>query len=347
MATPANSAVTFMKNSGTEARQLIDPDGRAMRYLRLSITDACNFRCQYCLPDGYDGSLHKVKRFLDIDEIRRLLTAFAGLGMTKLRLTGGEPTLRRDFTEIAAMAGTVPGIRKLAFSTNGYRLHKHAAEWRRAGLTAVNVSVDSLNPEIFHRVTGYDGLHQVLAGVEAAVTAGFEQVKINAVLLRGINDGQLDDFLEWVRDRPVGVRFIELMQTGENFLYFRKHHVAADSLKQKLLSEGWQIQPRHDESAGPALEYRHPDYRGTVGIIAPYSRDFCRGCNRLRVTSSGELRLCLFGDQGASLREMLQHDEQKLLLQRQIAELLGHKRSSHFLAMGNTGSTMHLASVGG
>jgi cyclic pyranopterin phosphate synthase len=324
---------------------LVDPDGRMMTYLRLSITDVCNFRCQYCLPDGYKGNGQK--QFLDIDEIRRLLTACAELGMKKLRLTGGEATVRADFAEIAAMAAAIPGIRKLAFSTNGYRLHKHAAEWRRAGLSAVNVSVDSLDPATFHRVTGHDRLHEVLSGVEAAVAAGYEQVKINAVLLRDINDGQIDGFLEWVRDRPVEVRFIELMQTGDNLAYFRRHHVSADLLKQKLLTSGWRMQPRGDESAGPALEYRHPEYRGGIGIIAPYAQNFCNSCNRLRVTARGELRLCLFGTQGASLRELLQHDEQKSALAQKIIELLRYKRSSHFLARGNTGVTMHLASVGG
>lgn len=338
----------MLENNFTPGGQaLIDPDGRTMSYLRLSITDVCNFRCQYCLPGGYTGAGNKEKPFLGLDEIRRLLSACAALGMKKLRLTGGEPTVRADFSEIAAMAASIPGIRKRAFSTNGYRLHKHAAEWRRAGLNAVNVSVDSLDPESFRRLTGHDRLHEVLAGVEAAVAAGFDEVKINAVLLRGVNDERIDDFLEWIRERPVGMRFIELMQTGENFFYFRRHHVPADFLQRKLLAEGWQPQPRRDETAGPALEYRHPEYRGAVGIIAPYSRDFCRGCNRLRVTARGELRLCLFGDQGASLRDLLQHDTQQPLLRQRIVELLRLKRASHFLAMGDTGATMHLASVGG
>lgn len=319
-----------------------------MSYLRLSITDVCNFRCQYCLPAGYGGTSYKQprKQFLSNDEIRRLLTAFAELGMRKLRLTGGEPTIRQDFTEIATTAAAIPGIRKLAFSTNGYRLYKHAAEWRRTGLSAVNVSVDSLDPETFHRVTGHDRLCEVLTGVEAAVEAGFEQVKINAVLLRGINDECLDDFLNWIRERPVGLRFIELMQTGDNLAYFQKHHVSAEFLQRTLTASGWQLQPRA-EDAGPALEYRHPEYRGSVGIIAPYSEDFCRGCNRLRVTANGELRLCLFGNRGASLRDLLQDDSQKAALQQKITELLRQKRSSHFLAMGDTGTTMHLASVGG
>jgi GTP 3',8-cyclase len=336
-----------LENDFTTGQALIDPDGRTMRYLRLSITDVCNFRCRYCLPDGYGGKGHKEKQFLGLDEIRRLLNACAGLGMKKLRLTGGEPTVRTDFAEIAEIAASIPGIRKRAFSTNGYRLHRHAAEWRRAGLNAVNVSVDSLDPETFSRLTGHDRLHEVLAGVEAAVAAGFDEVKLNAVLLRGVNDGDIDGFLEWIRQRPVGMRFIELMQTGGNFLYFRKHHLAADFLKQKLLREGWQLQPRLDETAGPALEYRHPEYRGAVGIIAPYASDFCRSCNRLRVTARGELRLCLFGDQGASLRDLLQDDAQLPLLRQRIVDQLRFKRSSHFLAMGNTGTTMHLASVGG
>jgi GTP 3',8-cyclase len=325
--------------------RLTDPDGRTMSYLRLSITDVCNFRCQYCLPRGYSGPGNK-QQFLSVDEIRRLLTAFAGLGMKTVRLTGGEPTVRADFTEIATVAAAIPGISKLAFSTNGYRLYKHAAEWRRAGLSAVNVSVDSLDPEVFHHVTGHDSLHKVLAGVEAAIAVGFEQVKINTVLLRGINDESSDDFLDWIRNRPVTVRFIELMQTGDNLLYFRKHHIAAEFLQRKLSAMGWQLQPRVTE-AGPALEYRHPQYRGAIGIIAPYARDFCQSCNRLRVTARGELRLCLFGNHGASLRDLLQQDEQQPLLQQKIINLLHYKRSTHFLALGDTGATMHLASVGG
>jgi cyclic pyranopterin phosphate synthase len=322
---------------------LVDPDGRSMTYLRLSISDVCNFRCQYCLPEGYSPQR---KKFLSVDEIRRLLTAFAELGMSKLRLTGGEPTIRSDFTEIAAVAAGIPGIQKLAFSTNGYRLYQNAERWRRTGLTAVNVSVDSLDPATFRRVTGHDRLREVLAGVERAVAEDFEQVKINAVLLRGINDDRIDDFLEWVRDKPVGVRFIELMQTGDNLSYFYKHHVSADFLRQKLLTAGWQIQERAQD-AGPAIEFRHTDYQGAAGIIAPYSRDFCRGCNRLRVTATGNLRLCLFGDAGAPLRHLLQADDQKTLLQHKIVEALGYKRSSHFLAQGDTGATLHLASVGG
>lgn len=322
---------------------LVDPDGRSMTYLRLSITDVCNFRCRYCLPDGYDP---QHKKFLGVDEIRRLLTAFAGLGMRKLRLTGGEPTIRKDFVDVVDVAAGISGIEKLAISTNGYRLYRNADRWRRAGLTAVNISVDSLDPATFHHVTGHDRLHEVLAGVERAVAAGFEQVKINSVLLRGVNDDRIDDFLDWVRYRPVSVRFIELMQTGGNLAYFHKHHVPADFLRKKLLAAGWQPRARSVD-AGPAVEYRHADYQGSVGIIAPYARDFCRGCNRLRVTATGNLRLCLFGDGGAPLRHLLQADDQQALLQHKITDALRYKRSSHFLAMGDTGATVHLASVGG
>ncbi|HEY3487851.1 MAG TPA: GTP 3',8-cyclase MoaA [Gammaproteobacteria bacterium] len=343
MQTDLGSGRSITATLAHRQQSLIDPDGRRMSYLRLSITDVCNFRCQYCLPAGYSGER---RQFLSINEIRRLLTAFAELGMEKLRLTGGEATVRADFTEIAAVAATVPGVRRLAFTTNGYRLHKNAALWRRTGLNAVNVSVDSLDPGIFQRLTGHDRLHEVLAGVEAAVAAGFEQVKINAVLLRDINDDATDDFLDWIRERPVSVRFIELMQTGNNLAYFRRHHVSADFLTRKLTAAGWQRQATMD-NAGPAIEFRHPGYLGSVGIIAPYSRDFCGSCNRLRVTATGELRLCLFGNSGASLRDLLQDDAQKPLLQQRITALLRHKRSSHFLAAGDTGATVHLASIGG
>jgi cyclic pyranopterin phosphate synthase len=332
-------ALAFREKSG-----LVDPDGRSLTYLRLSITDVCNFRCQYCLPRGYTGPPNS--NFLNLPEIRRLLAAFAELGMRKLRLTGGEATVRKDFAEIATVAANIEGIEKLAFSTNGYSLSRHAHQWRQAGLTAVNVSVDSLDADTFYRLTGHNRLQDVLSGIEKAIATGFDQVKINAVLLRGINDNAVDDFLHWIRDRPVDVRFIELMQTGNNLAYFQKHHVSADFIKQKLLAQGWGQQPRAAD-AGPAVEFSHPDYRGSVGIIAPYSKDFCQSCNRLRVTATGDLRLCLFGDHGASIRHLLQADEQKSALKERIVELLQYKRSSHLLANGDTGETIHLASVGG
>lgn len=323
---------------------LVDGFGRTFPYLRLSLTEACNFRCSYCLPDGYQANGRPT--FLTLDEIRRLLAAFAGLGMRKVRLTGGEPSLRKDLTEVIALAAATPGVRKVAMTTNGCLLLRRVRDWRTAGLTALNVSVDSLQAERFHAITGHDRFDEVMEGIELAQTLGFDAVKLNAVLLRGRNDDELPAWMDFLRERDVAIRFIELMRTGENRAYFERHHVRAEVLEQQLVDAGWTLTPRALD-AGPAREYAHPDYRGRIGIIAPYSKDFCAGCNRLRVTARGDLRLCLFGDFGIPLRPLLQSDDDHEALMGRIATQLGLKAAGHGLHQGLTGITPHLASVGG
>lgn len=324
---------------------LADRYGRHFPYLRLSLLEACNFRCSYCLPEGYRAT-PGLPAPLRSDEIARLLRAFAALGMRKLRLTGGEPTLRKDLTAIIALAAASPGVEKVALTTNGCLLRKRRAEWQAAGLTALNVSVDALERERFARITGHDRLDDILLGIEEALAAGFPSLKLNAVLLRGLNDDQIPAFLDYLRTRPVSVRFIELMQTGTNRAYFERHHLRADALEAQLQADGWQPLPRAAD-AGPAREYAHPDYRGRIGVIAPYSRDFCAGCNRLRVTAQGDLRLCLFGNVGIPLRPLLQHDDQADELQATLISQLGLKALGHGLHRGETGLTPHLAAIGG
>jgi len=321
-----------------------DRFGRRFPYLRLSVTDVCNFRCTYCLPDGHEKT--RGDSFLSVDEIRRLVEAFAGLGTWKVRLTGGEPTVRNDFSAIARVVAGVPGIRRMAVTTNGYRLPERAREYFDAGLRAINISIDSLDPRKFHEITGHDRLSEVVDGVQAALTAGFDSVKINAVLLKGLNDNELDGFLAFIAGRPVSLRFIELMQTGDNLAYFRAHHLPATVIQNKLAQRGWRLLPR-DEGAGPAVEYAHLDYQGRIGIIAPYAKDFCATCNRLRVSSRGDLHLCLFGAGGHALRPLLRDDSQKQELQETVMRLLNFKTSTHFLHQGDTGVRSNLASIGG
>lgn len=321
-----------------------DRFGRRFPYLRLSVTDVCNFKCTYCLPDGYKKT-HDCS-FLSVVEIRRLATAFAELGTWKIRLTGGEPTVRPDFCDVARAVSRTPGVNRVAFTTNGYKLPQRAKEYYAAGLRAINVSIDSLDPRTFHEITGHDRLDEVVEGVQAALEAGFESVKVNTVLLKGLNDDELDGFLSFTESRPVSLRFIELMQTGDNLSYFRKHHVPATVVKEKLLQRGWRLIER-EEGAGPAVEYAHPDYQGRIGVIAPYAKDFCKTCNRLRVSAAGGLHLCLFGTGGYDLRPLMQDDNQIGELKDKIMDLMQFKRSSHFLQDGDTGVRQNLASVGG
>jgi cyclic pyranopterin phosphate synthase len=324
---------------------LADRHGRQFPYLRLSVIEACNFSCSYCLPAGYQAR-PGLPAPLRLDEIARLLRAFAGVGMRKVRLTGGEPSLRKDLTGIIAVAAATPGIDTVALTTNGCLLRKRIAAWRTAGLTHLNVSVDALERERFARITGQDRLDDLLAGIDAALGLGLHAVKLNAVLLRDLNDDQLPAWLDYLRERPVGLRFIELMRTGDNAAYFARHHYRAQALEEQLQATGWRALPRAAD-AGPARDYAHPAYRGRIGIIAPYSRDFCAGCNRLRVTARGDLRLCLFGNVGIPLRPLLQADAQADELQAALASQLGLKAAGHRLHEGDTGLVPHLASIGG
>ena len=323
---------------------LVDGFGRTFPYLRLSLTEACNYRCSYCLPDGYQADGRPT--FLSLDEITRLVRGFAAVGMRKIRLTGGEPSLRKDLPSIIAAVSATPGVQKIALTTNGCLLPRHVGIWRDAGLTALNVSLDSLNPARFKTITGHDRFAEVTEGVEMALGLGFAAVKLNAVLLRGLNDDELPAWYDYLRERNIAIRFIELMRTGDNQAYFERHHYRAEALEQQLVDAGWTQQARAPD-AGPAREYAHPDYRGRIGIIAPYSKDFCASCNRLRLSSDGKLHLCLFGDGGVDLRELLAQDAQQQALEDRIAEALTHKKQTHFLHQGNTGITQNLSYIGG
>lgn len=322
---------------------LVDGFGRRFHYLRLSLEDACDYRCRYCLPHGYHKE--EPEPALSADEVRRLVSAFAEMGFWKLRLTGGEPTLRRDLLDIVAASAATPGIRRVALSTNGARLSALAEPLQAAGLDAVNVSVDSLDPARFREITGRDDLSKVMEGVERALSLGLE-TKLNAVLMRGLNDSEFAAFVELARERPLGVRFIELMPTASTMDFFAQRHLKAETLVAWLLENGWSEQARA-EADGPARRFAKPGWRGSVGVIAPYAKDFCASCNRLRVTSRGRLRLCLFAEGEQSLRELLQRDEQRQALQARVAELLGRKEVSHYLPEGKVGDNRGFAAIGG
>lgn len=323
---------------------IADGFGRTFPYLRLSLTDVCNFSCSYCLPDGYKKT--GCQNFMSRDEVVRLARAFAALGTWKIRLTGGEPTIRKDFLEIVSAVNAIEGVHRLAFTTNGYKLPERAQEYYDAGLRAINISVDSLRPEQFKSITGHDRLHEILDGVQASFEAGFESVKLNTVLLKGLNDNELDQFIDFVEDKPVSLRFIELMRTGDNAKYFEAHHLRGTAVTEKLLERGWSLRPRED-GAGPAQEFEHKGSAGTIGLIAPYSKDFCKTCNRLRVSAKGAMHLCLFGEGGYDLRGLLQSDDQQEELQNKILDLMKFKVSAHFLHEDNSGVRDHLASIGG
>lgn len=322
---------------------LQDNFGRHFHYLRLSITDLCNFRCNYCLPDGNECSSKNTP--LTLDEIETLVSAFARLGTSKIRITGGEPAIRKDLSDIISICKKTPGIRQVALTTNGFNLNRQIDKFVEAGLNAINISADSLDPRMFAAITGKDKLDNILEGIDTALAAGLTQVKLNTVLLRQYNYRDLGQFFEFIKSHPVTWRFIELMRTGDNGDFFNQNHVSGKSLEQQLQSSGWQSVIR-DKSAGPAAEYNHPDYLGRIGLIMPYSKDFCQSCNRLRVSSQGKLHLCLFADQGFDIRPYLQSRDVKGTCEA-ILQLMHIKPSAHALDRGLTGSTRQLAMLGG
>ena len=332
-----------IKNVGNVG--LVDAFQRAYYYLRLSITDQCNFRCNYCLPNGYQPEANKPS-FLTLSEIVRVAEAFAAMGTEKIRLTGGEPTLRKDFITIAENVANVSGIRQLALTTNGYRMAKDVDAWQRAGITSINVSVDSLDPKMFHQITGINKIDEVMRGIERAFEIGYKKVKVNSVLMKNLNDHEFNQFLAWVKNRPIQMRFIELMQTGEMDTFFHHHHLSGEILVKKLLEQGWQLQQKAITD-GPAKVFKHPDYMGEIGLIMPYEKNFCASCNRLRVSAKGKLHLCLFGEEGIELRDLLRSDDQQSILQARIFSALQGKREHHYLHQGDTGIRQHLASIGG
>ncbi|MDC0602152.1 GTP 3',8-cyclase MoaA [Aliiglaciecola sp.] len=321
---------------------LEDKFGRRFHYLRLSITDVCNFSCEYCLPDGYQCD--SKRNFLTVPEITRITSAFAQLGTSKIRITGGEPSLRKDLVEIIRLCVNTPGIEHVALTTNGYRLPEHIDAWAEAGLHSINVSIDSLDPRMFHRITGADKLDTILKGIDRAIELGLK-VKVNGVLMRQYNANDVNTFLDWIKDKPITFRLIELMQTGDNATLFGKQHVAGEPIKQRLLENGWALQPKAF-NAGPAQEFSHPDYLGQVGLIMPYSKDFCATCNRLRISATGKLHLCLFADHGLDIRSFI-HSNNDYELEHQLESLLGDKQATHWLDQGYTGGTKHLAMLGG
>ncbi len=329
-------------------QHLQDSFGRKFPYIRMSITDVCNFKCGYCLPNGYQVDKGDNRKFLDLYEIKRLAKCFSKLGVCKIRITGGEPTVRKDFFDIIKVLKFESGIKKVVITTNGYHLDQKAKQLVDSGLTGINISIDSLDRETFKNITSHDRLPEILKGIKNLQDLNFENIKINGVLLNGVNSSEkdFDKWSEFIKKNKIDYRYIELMRTGDNLDYFNKYHVSSKVFKDYLNKNKW-IYQTLGKDAGPSLNYINPEYKGKFGIIAPYSKDFCKTCNRLRITSRGDLRLCLFGNTGISVRHLLQKDDQLEELKDLILGQMKFKKESHYLELGDTGSTKNLSKTGG
>jgi cyclic pyranopterin phosphate synthase len=325
---------------------LADGFGRSIHYVRVSVTDRCNMRCVYCMPHGMEwlprGDI------LSYEEIVRLLRTFTSLGVSKVRITGGEPLVRGGVPDLVERVAALPGLRDLSLSTNGLLLAEHAGALRRAGLRRVNVSVDSLDPVRFREITQGGDLGKVLAGIDAAVEAGLDPVKINVVAARGFNDHEAADFARLTLTRPVVVRFIEIMPLGDSAGFQDDRFISAEEILDRIRSVG-DLEPCDGVvGSGPARYYRLDGGRGVVGMITPMSHTFCETCNRVRLTSIGHLRLCLFGDQEIDLRTPLRSGASDEEIARLILYGMTIKPDSHHLVRGEPGCGLRaLSQVGG
>jgi GTP 3',8-cyclase len=309
---------------GALAAPLRDRQGRHISYLRLSITDRCGFRCTYCSPAPHSDSHEVLRR----DELARLVRLLARMGIRRVRLTGGEPTLRADVVEIAEAVRAVPGIEEVAITTNGQRLGELAAPLRAAGVSAVNVSLDTLDPGILERISGRGAdLGRIVSGIDAAAAAGFDALKTNTVVIGGVNDGELAGIVRFAWRRRATPRFIELMPFGEG------EPVPTCRVKDLLRAQGLLLEPDAARGWGPAHHVRGRDpgsgEAGLVGFIGALTENFCDLCNRCRVTARGEFQACLGGQEREPLGALLRAGASDEELRTAVLRALGRKGDRH------------------
>ncbi len=324
-----------------------DQFGRRIEYLRVSVTDKCNLRCVYCMPlEGMPWM--RRDELLTYEEIEKIVRTMAGMGLRRVRITGGEPLVRRDLPELIGMLARVPGIDDLSLSTNAVLLEPHAEALRAAGITRVNVSLDSLREDRVDDIARRPGsFPKIMAGFDAAERVGFEPIKVNVVLMGGTNDDEIEDFAAITRERPWHVRFIELMPTGSNLDLSTNQYFSCQKALERLRAVERLEPVAGPPGNGPATYYRFPGAPGTVGVITPMSHTYCDRCNRMRLTADGHLRPCLFGDLQTNLRDPLRQGADLVPL---IEETLRIKPQRHYLIQGSavgSGGLVALSQTGG
>jgi cyclic pyranopterin phosphate synthase len=305
---------------------LIDAFDRKISYLRLSLTDRCDLRCFYCLPEGHHD--HEVpENWLSADEIERLVSIFAHMGVTRVRLTGGEPLVRRGIGDIARRIAALPQIEDLSLSTNAHRLAGMAGELRDAGVSRLNVSLDTLRPERFREITK-GRLEKVIDGLVAAREAGFAPIKINTVLMRGINDDEVDDIIDFCIEHDFTLRFIETMPVGSTGQGASDHYLSLDTVRREL-GRRYELIPAVSKGGGPARYVRINGTRLKIGFITPISQHFCETCNRVRLSVDGTLYLCLGQNDRVELRPLLRQGASDAEITDTIREAVMAKPERH------------------
>ena len=288
-----------------ENRTLIDQFGRKVDYIRLSITDRCDFRCVYCMAE--DMTFLPRDEVLSLEECARLVKVFVGLGVRKVRITGGEPLVRKNALWLFEEVGKLKGLNELVLTTNGSQLQSQAAALKKAGVKRINISIDSLKPERFKKITRTGDLNKVLDGLQASIHAGFEGIKINTVLMRGSNDDEAVYLVQFAIDKKIDISFIEEMPLGE-VDHARESTFVSNSDTLKLLQSQFNLIPSAETTGGPARYWRVADSATKIGFISPHSHNFCESCNRVRITCKGELYLCLGQEDKVDLMPLLREN---------------------------------------
>ena len=291
---------------------LLDAHGRTINYLRLSVTDRCNLRCRYCMPEEGIGKIAHTE-ILSYEELYRIARVAVSIGIDKIRITGGEPLVRKGIVRFLQQLAGIPGLEQLVLTTNGVLLEEMAVDLRAAGVQRLNISLDTLNPDTFTQISRCGDLSRVLAGIEAAKRCGFP-IKLNMVVMRGVNDHEILDFVTLAMDSGITVRFIEYMPA------IREHNwqrlvVPGAEIMSRLTQHFTLIPLEHAEMAGPARNFRILGAQGVLGVITPISHHFCSECNRIRVTSSGQAKGCLFAESQFDLNPALQAGSDMLIAQ--------------------------------
>lgn len=306
--------------------KLTDPFGRAIEYVRVSVTDRCDLRCFYCLPPGFKD-FEIPEHWLTFDEIERVIRAFGALGTRRVRLTGGEPLVRKDLPELAARLTALPGIEDLSLSTNATRMDKHAAALKAAGVSRINVSLDTLRPERFREISG-GKLEKVLNGLMAAKAAGFAPIKINMVAMRGVNEDEVEDMVEFCIEHGFTLRLIETMPMGDTGREAQSHYLDLQEVKQRL-AERYELLPGVMPGGGPARYVRVAGTDLRIGFITPISQHFCETCNRVRLAADGTLYMCLGQDHKYELRPLLRSGISDEALEAHLRQAIALKPERH------------------
>jgi len=304
---------------------LVDKYGRRITYVRLSITDRCDFRCTYCMAE--EMTFLPRNEVMSLEECLRVASVFVGLGVNKLRITGGEPLVRKDAMWLIEHLGALPGLESLVMTTNGSQLERFAPILKQAGVKRINISLDTLNPERFRKITRIGDLSKVIRGIDAAIAAGFKRTKLNVVMMRGTNDDEFADLVQFAVDRKVDISFIEEMPLGE-ILGRNSTYISSEETR-KRLAERFELIPSTETSGGPARYWRIPGSESRVGFISPHSHNFCDACNRVRITAKGELYPCLGQNDAVNLLQVLRSDASEDGLRQAIMESMGIKPFGH------------------